>query len=267
MAGESAAAEIEKKIRAVNKKLKQIEGLKAKSSEQLDDAAREKIDSERMLRKELAQLEDLARRGGKPPEASIQQEEKRVEQEKEKEKEQGPAAEEAPAEKEPELPQEQKEKLIRTLKKKLQQIEKLKEKGLEGLDAEAKQKVQNEPNLLAELAVLEGRAPEKAASGGSQNGYPQAAAPSKDDLAKRRAQALEQPPADLTLLLDEEIEKRFKALQKKLRDIGKLREKDKTDKLQQEKIQQEPQVIKELLEIHEKAHAKMQGRREARQAS
>lgn len=274
MAGESAIAEIEKKIRAANKKLKQIEGLKAKSSEQLDDAAREKIESESMLRKEVAQLEDLKRRGGKPPEVSLQQEEKKVEQEKEKETEQRPAEEEAPEEKEPELTPEQKEKHIRSLKKKLQQIEKLKEKGLEALDAEAKQKIGNEPHLLAELAVLEGRAPAKAPAAASQNGYHQAAPPpalSKENLAsqiaKRRAQALEQPPGDLTLLLDEEIEKRFKTLQKKLRDIGKLREKDKIDKLQQEKLDHEPEVIKELLEIQEKAQAKMQSRRQARQAS
>eukprot|EP00930_Biecheleria_cincta_P057003 TRINITY_DN43011_c0_g1_i1.p1 TRINITY_DN43011_c0_g1~~TRINITY_DN43011_c0_g1_i1.p1 ORF type:complete len:292 (+),score=111.90 TRINITY_DN43011_c0_g1_i1:79-876(+) len=265
MAAERVCPEVEKKIRAVNKKLKQIEGLKAKTPDQLDDAAREKIESEKSLRQELRQLEDAARQGTSPPEMSRHvEEEKSVE--KEKEKEEAAVEEEAPAEKEAELSQEEKEKKIKALRKKLQQIERLKEKGVEALDAEAKQKVQNEPSLLAEIALLEGRAPAKAPASAAQNGYSQAA-PSKDDIVTQRAQALEQPPGDLTLLLDEESEKRFKALQKKLRDIGKIREKEKIDKLQQEKLDNEPEVIKQLLEIRQKAHAKMQSKREARQAS
>lgn len=170
-----------------------------------------------------------------------------------------------------------KEKRIRSIRKKLQQIEKLKEKGGD-LDADAKEKVATEPGLLHELALLEGKAPpERVAAPVAAKKAPVAAAPAAskvelpaEDLdvhAAARAKALEPCPGDMGLLLDDETEKRFKALQKKLRDIGKLHEKkDSLDKLQKEKLLGEPALIEEIETLRAKATAVLETRRQARQA-
>eukprot|EP00440_Ansanella_granifera_P017296 gb/GFBE01018784.1/.p1 GENE.gb/GFBE01018784.1/~~gb/GFBE01018784.1/.p1 ORF type:complete len:263 (+),score=107.27 gb/GFBE01018784.1/:1-789(+) len=262
MAAESMNPEVEKKIRAINKKLKQISVLKEKPEDQLDDAAREKIASEAGLKKELKALQT-----GAPPPAAEPAPAAKPEPVAEPE-----VVEEAPAP-EPELSPEEKEKKIKGLKKKLQQIERLKEKGTDNLDPEAKAKVASEPSLLAEIAKLEGRVPEAPKPQKNNGGYSAApAAPAapvaagKDPYAAQRAKALEALDTDLILVLEDEDEKKIKALQKKLRDIGKLHEKDHLDKLQQEKIAAEPSLLRELSDIKTKAQAQLLSKRQARAA-
>eukprot|EP00931_Biecheleriopsis_adriatica_P085870 TRINITY_DN60651_c0_g1_i1.p1 TRINITY_DN60651_c0_g1~~TRINITY_DN60651_c0_g1_i1.p1 ORF type:complete len:538 (+),score=150.07 TRINITY_DN60651_c0_g1_i1:58-1671(+) len=163
------------------------------------------------------------------------------------------------------------EKRIKALGKKLKQIESLKEKSSDQLDSAARDKISSEPALQEELKALQEEL--SGGSGGTRSAFkpaPRAAEPSgqpEDPLATERTAALEAPPADLGLLLDDETEKRFKALQKKLRDISKLREKDKLDKLQQEKLLSEPGLISELQEIRKQADEKLKARRQARQAA
>eukprot|EP00933_Yihiella_yeosuensis_P016127 TRINITY_DN13895_c0_g5_i1.p1 TRINITY_DN13895_c0_g5~~TRINITY_DN13895_c0_g5_i1.p1 ORF type:complete len:547 (-),score=202.97 TRINITY_DN13895_c0_g5_i1:202-1842(-) len=168
---------------------------------------------------------------------------------------------------------EEAEKRLKALNKKLKQIFVLKEKDPADLDADQKEKVDSEAALREEVAALEAQLRGE----GGAAAAPPAAAPksggstanSKDPHAVDRAAALEAPPGDIGLLLDDETEKRFKALQKKLRDIGKLHEKDKLDKLQAEKLLVEPSLIEEINGIRKQAVAKLESRRkeqEARQA-
>ncbi|CAE8584919.1 unnamed protein product [Polarella glacialis] len=88
----------------------------------------------------------------------------------------------------------------------------------------------------------------------------------RDPHGGNRAKALEAPPGDLGLLLDDETEKRYKALQKKLRDMCKLHDKefDALDKLQKEKLTQEPGLIQDIQDINAKAQEALTKRRQAR---
>eukprot|EP00933_Yihiella_yeosuensis_P076160 TRINITY_DN8579_c0_g4_i1.p1 TRINITY_DN8579_c0_g4~~TRINITY_DN8579_c0_g4_i1.p1 ORF type:complete len:256 (+),score=129.55 TRINITY_DN8579_c0_g4_i1:71-838(+) len=250
MAGETAA-EIEKRVKALNKKLKQIETLKEKDEASLDDAAREKVASEKALKQEVKSLEAQLKSGAatapkaapkaaaaagyaaaKAPVAAA-----------------APAEPAAPAAAEPQqLSDEDKAKRIKAINKKLRDIDRLREKGTENLDAEAKAKVAAEAALQNELAALEGRAGDVVVLG--EDG-----APANDPHRSMRSKALEPPPPDIIIYCDDETEKRFKALQKKLRDIGKLREKppEQLDKLQKDKLTQEEGLIKEIQDIRKKA--------------
>ena len=130
----------------------------------------------------------------------------------------------------------EREKRVKAIKKKLQQIDKLKERVGE-LDADAAQKVASEPELLRELAALGGVVDDKptvaAPSGAAPSSkapapakgepaQPQEVAPKREDPHKQaREDALQPPPEDLGLLLDDETERR-----KKLRDMGKLHDKE-----------------------------------------
>lgn len=188
------------------------------------------------------------------------------------------------------------EKKLRALRKKLGQIEQLKEKG--GVtDAEVRQKIAAEPTVRADIAALEAElaslggvvdarqpvsaaaktpalskvpAPAAATPAASEPSAPEQAHPpevatKREDVhRKARADALEPPPEDLGLLLDDETERRFRALQKKLRDIGKLYDKDKLDKLQVDKLGAEPQLIDEIGSIRAKAAAILASRKAAR---
>jgi len=268
----SAQEEIEKRLRALNKKLKQIEGLKEKSPEELDASAGEKIASEQALRQEVRELE--AQKSGKkaPPPAKAAAAPVAVEAPPVEEE---PVAVEEEAAPEPELSSEEKEKRAKAIKKKLAQIEKLKEKDFAGLDAEAKAKVESEAELKKELAGLEGKVEAQevvqVVAAQVSSAVPvvaraAAAAGGKEDKGGLRAKALEAPPGDLGLLLDDETEKRYKALHKKLRDIGKLHEKDfdSLDKLQKEKLTQEAGLIRDIQEINAKAQEALLKRRQAR---
>eukprot|EP00933_Yihiella_yeosuensis_P076159 TRINITY_DN8579_c0_g2_i1.p1 TRINITY_DN8579_c0_g2~~TRINITY_DN8579_c0_g2_i1.p1 ORF type:complete len:258 (+),score=136.41 TRINITY_DN8579_c0_g2_i1:192-965(+) len=251
MAGESAA-EIEKRVKALNKKLKQIEALKEKDAAALDDAAREKIASEKVLKQEVKSLEAQLKSGAAAAPKAAPKAAAAAGYAAAK----APVAEAAPAP-EPaapaaaeaqELSEEDKAKRIKAINKKLRDIERLREKGIENLDAEAKAKVAAEAALENELAKLEGRAEDIVEVGAD-------GAPANDPHRSMRRKALEPPPADIVIYCDDETEKRFKALQKKLRDIGKLREKppEQLDKLQKEKLTQEEGLIKEIQDIRKSA--------------
>eukprot|EP00932_Pfiesteria_piscicida_P002990 SRR837773.12906.p1 GENE.SRR837773.12906~~SRR837773.12906.p1 ORF type:complete len:587 (+),score=285.99 SRR837773.12906:125-1762(+) len=169
------------------------------------------------------------------------------------------------------------EKRIKNIKKKLQQIDKLREKG-GPLDADAKEKIASEAELRKELSCLEKgevytppAAPAKAkAPAGATAQQESDGAPSSgphDPNAQARADALQPPPGDLGLLLDDETEKRFKNLQKKLRDIGKLWEQPKRDKLQEQKLTQETGLLEEINTIRTKAEEALKERRAKYQAA
>lgn len=273
MSGDST--DLEKKLRAVRKKLAQIEKLKEKSPSTLDADAREKVASEPTLKAEEQRLvEELAAGGKTVPAAAAPQAAAEP-----KKKAAPKAAAAPPLEEEPASSGMDTDKRIKAIKKKLQQIVKLKEKLASGtpLDPEAKAKVASEAELQKEMAALEAgeeyvppAKSDKAASATEEQveeASPTSDGAGRDDPhATARAQALEPPPADIGLLIDADTEKRFKALQKKLRDIGKLREKDKLDKLQEDKLKQEPGLIEEIAAIQERA-AQLVEERRARMSS
>jgi len=123
------------------------------------------------------------------------------------------------------------------------------------LDPEARQKIDSEAELKREIACLEAGEEYVPAVVAASPAPAEEEAVTKveDPHAHERAEALEAAPGDVGLLIDDETEKRFKALQKKLRDIGKLREKDKLDNLQQQKLTQESGIIEEIQAIRSKA--------------
>jgi len=131
--------DVEKKIKALRKKLQQIDLLKTKKKDELDAEALAKIESERKILQEIAALE----RGD---EEVVFLEEAETEEARQ-------AREEAERVKIVEEKVEV-EKKIRALKKKLTQIDKLKE-GSKNLDGEAKEKMASEPALKKELHQLE----------------------------------------------------------------------------------------------------------------
>jgi len=114
-----------KRIKALVKKIGQVEALKKKDMADLDADGKAKLASEKALREELSALE-----------AGKEYEQEDVETVM--------------------LPTDgaEKEKLIKGIKKKLQQIDALKAKG-GPLDAEAKAKVESEHRLLTQLSALE----------------------------------------------------------------------------------------------------------------
>lgn len=276
-----AEADAEKRLRAVKKKLAQIDKLKEKGD--LDADQQDKVAGEAALLQEVAELEAvLAGAGGatdpRPPAAQPSggcpsqpaEKPKAAAKPKSKPAAAPPVAEEPTAEAESLSPMEV-EKRLKAIKKKLGQIAKLKEKGGD-LDADARDKVASQAELLREADCLERGVPFVPAVPPKAEAAPAAedapaegeaeAAEAKDPHAAARAEALQPPPADLGLLIDDETEKRFKSLQKKLRDIGKLWERDKLDKLQERKLEEEPKLMEELGTIRAKADRLVAERRE-----
>jgi len=183
-------------------------------------------------------------------------------------------------------------KRIKNLKKKLAQINKLKEKGGD-LSVEEAEKVASEESILSEIAVLEGKeapkvnkkaAPEKQVFAPSERVTKPAAPASDTAEPKATAETQKEDAAPVPeekgptglercaeliprLLLEPEAEKKAKALQKKLRDIEKLKEKrtteGKLEKLQEEKVAGEERLLKELGEL-EVAYPPRQNKRQGR---
>mmetsp|Transcript_61706 Transcript_61706/g.113667 ORF Transcript_61706/g.113667 Transcript_61706/m.113667 type:complete len:637 (+) Transcript_61706:1356-3266(+) len=183
-------------------------------------------------------------------------------------------------------------KRIKNLKKKLAQINKLKEKGGD-LSVEEAEKVASEESILSEIAVLEGKeapkvskkaAPEKQVFAPSERMTKPAAPASDTAEPKATAETQKEDAAPVPegkgptglercaeliprLLLEPEAEKKAKALQKKLRDIEKLKEKrtteGKLEKLQEEKVAGEERLLKELGEL-EVAYPPRQNKRQGR---
>eukprot|EP00747_Dinoflagellata_sp_TGD_P184847 gnl/TRDRNA2_/TRDRNA2_40873_c0_seq1.p1 gnl/TRDRNA2_/TRDRNA2_40873_c0~~gnl/TRDRNA2_/TRDRNA2_40873_c0_seq1.p1 ORF type:complete len:310 (-),score=135.28 gnl/TRDRNA2_/TRDRNA2_40873_c0_seq1:109-969(-) len=147
---EAKEEERKKRIKALTKKLQQIEKLKQKDPSELDPEAKEKVASEGRLLKEVACLE----RGEEyvPEPDPVPEPAKQAEQEQ-AEEEQAPSGKNAAGVvKLPTEPAEV-EKMKKQLRKKLKQIEDLKLK--DNLDPEAAAKVASEEKLSQELAALE----------------------------------------------------------------------------------------------------------------
>mmetsp|Transcript_98451 Transcript_98451/g.195258 ORF Transcript_98451/g.195258 Transcript_98451/m.195258 type:complete len:661 (-) Transcript_98451:161-2143(-) len=283
------AADAEKRLRTVRKKLQQIEKLKEKSG-QLDEDARKKLESEPELQREAAALELQVGGGGgsttdvPPPKApepppptkqAAKSKPKEVSAPPAKAQEavpvSAPRAPQAAPEAERTGPSLEQEKQIQKLKKKLGQIAKLKEKG-GTLDPEAQQKLDSEVRIRRDIELLqqgqdppvEEEKPRPAGVEEVETEEPQREEPQREDPhAAARAEQLEPAPSDLGLLIDDETEKRFKSLQKKLRDIGKLHDQTKIDKLQEAKLQAEPGIIEELVGLRALAAEKIANRRAA----
>lgn len=283
--------DVEKKLRAIRKKLGQIDKLKQKDESALGKDEKEKIDTETALLQEATELEAQLKSCGKAvatpaPKAAAEPTAAAAKPSAAKSKASAletaspkatePVAE--PTEAEALSPMEA-EKRIKNIKKKLQQIEKLKEKKTAGedLEPEAAVKVASEFELRREIdAIQKGESyvlPAKAAAvkdvcgkttAVTEDGEPEQSHKARDEHASARAEALQPPPGEIGLLIGEATEKRFKLLQKKLRDISKLWEQDKLDKLQEQKLQQESSLIEELVAIHSKADALMAERRKIR---
>lgn len=211
------------RIKALNKKLKQIEKLKAKGGA-LDPEAAAKVASEPELRRMVAALE-----AGEDPATVLERSEdnkEKVEETKEEEikeepKEEEPKEEEPKKEEKP-LPTDPKdrEKRLRTLRKKLQDIERL--KGKDGaLDAEALAKVDSEQMYLQEVAALE--------AGDTVFVFDEEAAA----LAKKN-----------------DDEKKLKRLNKKLEQIQELKNKGTAlDSEELAKVESEQSVRKEVQQL------------------
>lgn len=202
------------KMRNINKKLQQIDKLKLKDAESLDDEAQAKVKSEAGLRKKLAALE-----AGEDPESD---DEPAPAAAAPKQAPQAAAAPPAQAEAEGvALPAdaEERKKKIKALQKKLREIEQLKTK--EGsLDAQAKAKRDSEQKLAQELAALE--------AGSSVFVYDEAAAFTQHKI---------------------EMEKQLKKLQKKVEQIETLKGKDNLDADMEAKLKAEPEIKKELRDL------------------
>mmetsp|Transcript_57840 Transcript_57840/g.134731 ORF Transcript_57840/g.134731 Transcript_57840/m.134731 type:complete len:627 (+) Transcript_57840:89-1969(+) len=136
-----------KRIKALRKKLSQIEKLKARGGQYTEEEAT-KIKGESKILAEIQALEKgeevaaFDEAGGQeeaPPEAKPDPEDGEAD---------------VSASKEPDLAPAEAEKRIRGLKKKLGQIQKLKERG-GGYSKEESEKVSSEPSLLAECTELE----------------------------------------------------------------------------------------------------------------
>mmetsp|Transcript_50297 Transcript_50297/g.106891 ORF Transcript_50297/g.106891 Transcript_50297/m.106891 type:complete len:676 (-) Transcript_50297:252-2279(-) len=294
--------EINKKLRAVRKKLAAIEKLKERDFCTLDDAAKLKVASEGQLKQEEKELEaELTElewgAAAQPTKASAPAPAPApvhtpapapaptpAPAAKSKAKAKAKAATAAPAPPPPPAPaqpaaakaadaDDDVEKRIRNLKKKLRQVDQLKEKGGK-MNADEKAKVAAESELKRELEALENGEdfvplPSSAPSAASAAATATTTQPAEGDVdehAQARADALMPSSDDLGLLIDDETEKRFKSLQKKLRDIAKLWELPSRDKLQAQKLQLEPGLIEEIGAIRAKAE-EMKAERRAKFAA
>lgn len=211
-----------KKIKGLNKKLQQIATLKAKGGD-LDPEAQAKIDREPLLKKQIAILKegkDLPDEDEEPaapaaPEPVVE----------------GPTAVEGS--KAVVLPSDpaEREKRLKALKKKLAQITTLKEKD-GSLDKEAQEKVDNERSILREVAALEGG----------------------------EVEFILGPPTDhekheMFLETKHDLERKIKAITKKLAAIDGHKEKDDLDDHAKVKVENEAGLKKEKGELERRLGA------------
>jgi len=196
-----------KKIKALNKKLQQIKTLKAKGGE-LDPEAAAKVAKEALILKQVAALKE-----GR----DLPDEEEHQKEEAEK------AARESGEVKVVPLPTDkaEREKRVRTLKKKLQQIATLKEKT-EQLDKDAQEKIASERAINLEIAALE-----------------------RGDAELTIGPLTEHEKHEDWLARKHEIERKLKAVTKKLQAIDDHKTKDTLDQHQAAKVENEGALKKE----------------------
>jgi len=138
------------------------------------------------------------------------------------------------------------EKRLKTLRKKLKQIEELKQKS-GSLDADAQKKVNSEQEIRSEIATLESPCLELESPCLEVPENPIQKSSKKDcSLLEDIEAALADVPNHIAVLLGAS-EKRFRELQKSLRDLLKLLKMDKPDKLQQQKMQRLSKEAPDLL--------------------
>ncbi|CAK0836446.1 unnamed protein product, partial [Prorocentrum cordatum] len=180
---EPAGPDPQKRLKALNKKLKQIAELKAKGGD-LDPAAAAKVASEAKILREIDAI-----KAGKPFDEADEAE---VE-----------AEEAARAPERVDLPADaaEREKRLKALNKKLQQIADLRKKEAE-LDDEAKAKVASKWRVKQEIAALESGAAEAVFTGPTE----------EDQIEDATIQKVE-------------LEKKLKAVRKKLTQIDALKSK------------------------------------------
>lgn len=220
----------EKRIRAIRKKLQQIDKLKEKGGA-LDAEAKEKVASEPGLLHELALLEGTPLPEGAAPVSPVSVLKGNSFSEGASPGSPGAGKKEAPSASSAAVPK----------------------------SSEA------EPAAEAPAAA-QSKASDTESPNAEATEVP--AVPSLQDVhAAARAKALESGPSDMGTLESGNIEKRFKALQKKLRDIGKLHEKrESLDKLQKEKLNGEPALIEEIENLRAEATAALEKAALERQA-
>jgi len=199
----------QKKIKALNKKLQQITALKEKGGE-LDAEAKAKIGKEPLLRKQIEALKE-----GKEPPAD------------ESELPPKPKVHEMVESEGVKLPEDEDErqKRVKVLKKKLAQITALKAKG-GSLDAEQTEKVASERIVVREIQALESGAKEVVL------GPP-----------------TEHEKHEIYLEQKHDLERKIKAISKKLGAIGDHKEKDGVHHTEQAKIENEAALKKEKHEL------------------
>jgi len=190
-----------KRMKALNKKLQQIDKLKQKDDLSPEEQA--KILSEDKIKRNIEAVKE-----GKEEEDSDDQTTPQKEF----------------------LPQDpiEREKILRTLKKKLQQIEALKDKSGQ-LDKDATEKIAAERNIKQKIAALE--------AGDRMVVYQE---PGEDEV-------IEMATAEKI-----EVEKKIKALKKKLGAIGVAKESAVVGDEQQAKIENEAQLRRDLGEMERK---------------
>jgi len=204
-----------KKIKALNKKLQQIAALKGKGG--LDPEAQAKVDREPLIKKQIACLKE-----GKD-----------LPDENDDEEPPAPPPEPAEGSKTVALPADpaEREKRVKALKKKLAQITALKEKD-GPLDKEAQEKVDSERTLLREVAALEAG----------------------------DAELVLGPPTDsekyeIYLSAKHELERKIKAITKKLGAIDGHKGKDELDNHAKAKVENEASLKKEKGELERRLGA------------
>lgn len=199
------------KMKAINKKLQQIEKLKLKDG--LDTEAAKKVASEPSLRKKLAALERGEDIADSDDEVEVKEQAKPQQAQQAAAGFQGIEGVALPED------AEERKKKIRALQKKLRDIEALKLKG--GiLDKQAKEKRDGEQRIIQELAALE--------EGKSVFVL--------DEAAEQAAQKME-------------LEKQIKKLQKKLEQIATLKGKTDLDADMQAKLDSEKDTNKEVHDL------------------
>jgi len=205
-------------------------GAPAKSEEDLEQQKLKKL---KALNKKLQQIDKLKQKDDLSPEeqAKVLSEDKikrNIEAVKEGREEEDSDDQTTPSKEF--LPQDptEREKLVRNLKKKLQQIDALKSKS-DQLDKDAAEKIAAERNINQKIAALE--------AGERMVVYRE---PSEDELI------------EIATAEKIEVEKKVKALKKKLAAIESAKESGAADGEQQAKIENEAQLRRELGEMEGK---------------
>jgi len=205
--------QIQKKIKALNKKLQQIEALKAKGGDDLDADAKAKLGKEKLFRKQIEAL----KKGEDPPADESELPPK-------------PAVHEMTESEKMVLPKDatEREKRLKALRKKMTQIVALKEKGGPH-DKDAQDKINGQRLVAREIEALESGATHFEIGPPTQHEKHEAYLEQKHDL-----------------------ERKVKAITKKLSSINDHKGKAELNAHEQSKLENEASLKKEKHELERK---------------